>query len=209
MSDAGTDQRGGEVVERERPPAFGGTIFLQQAAHVAVVDARGRIITVNDAWARFGGDNGLASGYQFIGVSYPEICERAVDASHGNEGAREALGGINKVLAAEEKKFSLVYPCHAPQKQRWFLMYCRPIGGAAQGRRRLAHRCDIAAPRRPRARRDRSSRYCQREAKCRAGRANDLPRLFRRFGISVAPPTITVAWATPTATTSSTLTARN
>jgi len=133
MSEADATQQGGEDVERDPPPAFGGTIFLQQAAHVAVVDARGRIITVNDAWTRFGGDNGLARDYQFVGVSYPEICERAVDASHGNEGAREALGGINKVLAAEEKKFSLVYPCHAPQKQRWFLMYCRPIGAAAQG----------------------------------------------------------------------------
>ena len=120
-------------MERESPPAFGGTIFLQQAAHVAVVDARGRIITVNDAWTRFGGDNGLASGYQFVGASYPEICERAIDASHGSEGAREALGGVNKVLAAEEKKFSLVYPCHAPQRHRWFLMYCRPIGAAAEG----------------------------------------------------------------------------
>jgi hypothetical protein len=133
MSDAGAGQQGGEDVERDPPLAFGGTIFLQQAAHVAVVDARGRIITVNDAWTRFGGDNGLASGYQFVGVSYPEICERAIKAGRGNEGAREALGGVNKVLAAEEKKFSLVYPCHAPQKQRWFLMYCRPIGGPAQG----------------------------------------------------------------------------
>jgi hypothetical protein len=136
MSDARADkQRDRDDPDGERAPlpTFGGTIFLQQAAHVAVVDARGRIITVNDAWTRFGGDNGLAATYQFVGVSYPEICQRAIDATHGGEGAREALGGINGVLAAQEKRFSLIYPCHAPQRKRWFLMFVRPIGGEAQG----------------------------------------------------------------------------
>jgi hypothetical protein len=98
-----------------------------------VLDGRGRIITVNDAWTRFGRVNGLADGYQFVGVSYPAICERAIGTEHGSEGAREALGGITSVLDAKANRFSLIYPCHAPQKQRWFLMYARPIGGRADG----------------------------------------------------------------------------
>ena len=122
----------GEGNER-RPPGFGGTIFLQQGAHVTVLDARGRIITVNDAWETFGRENGLDPAYRFIGASYVGVCERAVNAAYGNEGARDALDGINKVLAAEKMRFSLVYPCHAPNKQRWFLMYARPITGRADG----------------------------------------------------------------------------
>ena len=119
--------------EGQPTTGFGGTIFLQQAAHVTVLDGRGRIITVNDAWIRFGRENGLNDGYQFVGVSYPEVCERAIGGAHDAEGAREALGGVTSVLDAREKRFSLVYPCHAPQKQRWFLMYARPSGGRADG----------------------------------------------------------------------------
>ena len=122
----------GEGKERQ-PPGFGGTIFLQQGAHVTVLDARGRIITVNDAWQNFGRENGLDPAYRFVGVSYPEICERAIEARGGNEGARDTLDGINKVLASEASRFSLVYPCHAPQKQRWFLMYARPIAPSSDG----------------------------------------------------------------------------
>src|SRR5687767_12715073 len=102
-----SENRGAGPEKNPPPPSFGGTIFLQQGAHVAVLDARGRIIAVNDAWARFGLANGLDPAYQFVGVSYPEVCERAVDAPLGGEGAREALGGINRILAAREARFSL------------------------------------------------------------------------------------------------------
>ena len=52
----------------------------------------------------------------------------------GSEGAREACDGISAVLAGERPRFSLIYPCHAPHEQRWFLMFVRPfpmVGGAA------------------------------------------------------------------------------
>jgi two-component system, chemotaxis family, CheB/CheR fusion protein len=127
-----SNERNGEGNER-RPPGFGGTIFLQQGAHVTVLDARGRIITVNDAWENFGRANGLDPAYRFVGVSYLQVCERALDDTHGNEGARDALDGISRILAAKEARFSLVYPCHAPDRQRWFLMYARPIARDAQG----------------------------------------------------------------------------
>ena len=131
---ASENEGNGEGMERPPPPpGFGGTIFLQQGAHVTVLDARGRIITVNDAWENFGRANGLDPAYRFVGVSYVEVCERAIDSAWGNEGSRDALNGINRILAAEESRFSLVYPCHAPNKQRWFLMYARPITRKADG----------------------------------------------------------------------------
>jgi hypothetical protein len=133
MAQADPEHEGKSEGNERRPPGFGGTIFLQQGAHVTVLDARGRIITVNDAWETFGRDNGLDPAYRFVGVSYVDVCERAVGTAHGSEGAREALDGINQILAAERKRFSLVYPCHAPAKQRWFLMYARPIGRDASG----------------------------------------------------------------------------
>ncbi len=129
MATAIGESREDEDDARKRPPpGFGGTIFLQQGAHVAVVDGHGRIITVNDAWERFGRENGIDPAYRFVGVNYPELCERAIGAQHGGEGAREALDGLTQVLGGADERFSLVYPCHAPQQQRWFLMYARPIG---------------------------------------------------------------------------------
>lgn len=116
-------------------PGFGRTVFLQQGAHVTILDGRGYIITVNDAWMRFGVENGLPPSYRFLGVSYPEVCERAIGFKGGDKGAREALFGINRILATEINRFSLVYPCHAPDKQRWFLMYARPIGAGMDGGR--------------------------------------------------------------------------
>ena len=117
----------------QRKPGFGGTIFLQQGAHVTVLDGHGGIMTVNDAWERFGRENGLDPSYRFAGVNYPEVCERAIGAGHGGEGAREAFDGLKRVLGGDDDRFSLVYPCHAPQQQRWFLMYARPIGAGADG----------------------------------------------------------------------------
>ena len=130
---ASREDRAAGVREGPPSPAFGGTIFFQQGAHVTVLDSRGLILAVNDAWARFGSENGLRAGYDFSGVSYPQVCERAVGAPVGFEGARDALEGVNGVLAREQSRFSLIYPCHSPQVQRWFLMYARPIGDAGGG----------------------------------------------------------------------------
>jgi len=133
MVHSASENEGNGEEEERKPPGFGGTIFLQQGAHVTVLDARGRIITVNDAWETFGRANGLDPAYRFVGVSYVEVCERAIDSAWSNEGARDALNGINRILAAEEPRYSLVYPCHSPNKQRWFLMYARPITRTADG----------------------------------------------------------------------------
>ena len=133
MAHSASENEGNGDEEARQPPGFGGTIFLQQGAHVTVLDARGRIITVNDAWETFGRANGLDPAYRFVGVSYLDVCERAIDAAHGSEGARDALDGINRILGAEEPRFSLVYPCHAPDRRRWFLMYARPITRNADG----------------------------------------------------------------------------
>lgn len=118
---------------RTPSPGFGETIFLQQGAHVCVLDGQGQIMTVNDAWDRFGHENGLDPAYRFVGVNYPELCERAIGANPGGEGAHDALEGLMRVLDGDDERFSLVYPCHAPWQRRWFLMYARPIDAKTDG----------------------------------------------------------------------------
>lgn len=94
-------------------------------ATIAVLDTQGLIISVNEAWRKFGHANAIQGpGYE-IGVNYLEVCDNAEgeDASE----ARQAAKGIRSVLNGEVKHFSMEYPCHSPTEQRWFLMTVTPL----------------------------------------------------------------------------------
>jgi len=94
-------------------------------AHIALLDAQGRIISVNEAWRRFGSPNVLYGPGQGIGVNYLEICDSAQgdDASETHQVAE----AIRSVLGGGVKSFSIEYPCHSPTEQRWFLLTVTPL----------------------------------------------------------------------------------
>jgi PAS domain S-box-containing protein/putative nucleotidyltransferase with HDIG domain len=88
-------------------------------SHVAILDATGTIISVNQAWRDFSFENGIDPLRVSEGVNYLEICDGAV----GND-AEEApivAKAIRKIIAGLEETFSIEYPCHSPEKQRWFI----------------------------------------------------------------------------------------
>jgi C4-dicarboxylate-specific signal transduction histidine kinase len=112
---------------------------LQQAvldalsAQIAVLDATGRIDAVNEAWRRFARENGgsreLEEG---IGLDYFHAgCSSVGDESDGV--AVRALEGIQAVMNGERDEFTLEYPCHSAQTQRWFLMTVTPLGAGQRG----------------------------------------------------------------------------
>jgi PAS domain-containing protein len=84
-------------------------------AHIALLDAGGEIISVNESWRRFAAANGLPGSAAGVGMNYLEICDRA-RGPHATE-AREAAAGIRTVLAGAPS-FSIEYPCHAPAERR-------------------------------------------------------------------------------------------
>jgi two-component system, chemotaxis family, CheB/CheR fusion protein len=94
--------------------------------HVAVLDADGIITMINRAWRTFAQDNGdpelVRSG---VGTSYLAVCDSGQSASEPF--AAEALEGIVKVLAGHDNAFSMEYPCHSPDEQRWYIMHVAPI----------------------------------------------------------------------------------
>lgn len=94
-------------------------------ASIALLDTRGRVISVNEAWRIFADANLLQSSEYGIGLNYLEICTsaRGEDAAE----ARQAVAGIRSVLDGKEKIFSMEYPCHSPTVQRWFLMTVTPL----------------------------------------------------------------------------------
>ncbi len=99
-------------------------------SQIAVLDAAGRIVQVNEAWSTFARDNG-GSEADGVGSSYLEVCRSAREPW-----ADEALfahNGIRTVLRGTSAKFDLEYPCHSPTEKRWFLMTVLPFKGTLGG----------------------------------------------------------------------------
>jgi diguanylate cyclase (GGDEF)-like protein len=94
-------------------------------AHIALLDNRGDIISVNEAWRQFATDNKLPEPEYGVGLNYLEIC----DAAHGLDAdeAHQVCTGIRSVLSGSAKSYSVEYPCHSPTENRWFLMTVTPL----------------------------------------------------------------------------------
>ena len=87
-------------------------------AHIAVLDAEGNVIDVNERWRHYGeqGDNPDPSFG--VGLNYIEVCEAATGECADD--AKRAAQGVRGVLSGEMDRFELEYPCHAPDRQQWF-----------------------------------------------------------------------------------------
>jgi diguanylate cyclase (GGDEF)-like protein/PAS domain S-box-containing protein len=100
-------------------------------AHIALLDAQGFIISVNEAWRRFAGANAIQSPGYGIGLNYLDICDSA--RGEGSSEAHHIAEGIRSVLDGRVKCFSNEYPCHSPTEQRWFLLKVTPLADDHRG----------------------------------------------------------------------------
>jgi diguanylate cyclase (GGDEF)-like protein/PAS domain S-box-containing protein len=94
-------------------------------AHIALLDAQGLIISVNEAWRQFANSSALHGPGHEIGINYLAICDsgRGSDSSE----AHVVAEGIRSVLSGAARSFSIEYPCHSPTDRRWFLMTVTPL----------------------------------------------------------------------------------
>ncbi len=90
------------------------------APHIAILDAAGKIVHVNEAWRKFAVENDCHDPKAYVGQNYLDIVRRS--AWTGDELAAETLEGIAAVLSGAQQRFSQKYPCHAPGVERWFVM---------------------------------------------------------------------------------------
>ncbi|MES2177631.1 MAG: PAS domain S-box protein [Gemmatimonadota bacterium] len=109
-------------IERElrSTRAFFRSAFDALSDHVAILDERGRIIEVNRAWQTFAEDNGYAEALAGRGESYLQVCDTA--ALGGDESAGGVAKGLRQMLAGERDRFTMMYPCHSPDAERWFTL---------------------------------------------------------------------------------------
>ena len=119
--------------------------------HVAIVDARGMVLEVNESWRRFAdaghpcpfdrvrtGDDYLAAAREAV-----SILKRAGKAEADITAAR-ALGGIQSVLSGEQKRFEMEYEQISDTRPEWYTMRVealeRPDGGAVVTRANVSAR---------------------------------------------------------------------
>jgi diguanylate cyclase (GGDEF)-like protein len=94
-------------------------------AFIALLDVRGLIVSVNEAWRQFGAADAVQRPGYAIGINYLEICGRALGDNATQ--AHQTAEGIRAVLAGSAKSFAIEYPCHLPKEQRWFLLTVTPL----------------------------------------------------------------------------------
>lgn len=99
---------------------------------VVVLDADGIILSVNDEWERFATENNVSSMKAVRpGVDYLEACR--IIGNESDNLAVQAGGGIRSVLRGERSEFTMEYPCHCPNEQRWFILHAVPLRKAGGG----------------------------------------------------------------------------
>lgn len=101
-------------------PNFLKSILNTVTANIAVIDHLGKIQYVNKSWEKFAQNNDHTLTGNWDEINYLETCDKAALA--GDELAKQAAGGIRKVINNEQELFYIEYPCHSPDKERWFMM---------------------------------------------------------------------------------------
>lgn len=117
----------------ERQSALTSAILTSLPAHIAVLSQNGTIIAVNEAWDNFAAAGGVPIRQgAFIGVNYLDTLRNV--GGDDAEDALRSLGGVERVLAREQRSFSLEYPCDIPGVgQYWFLLQVVPLRHADGG----------------------------------------------------------------------------
>ncbi len=121
-----------------------GERFLRSAidsleSHTVVLDATGRIISVNKAWREFALANGGTARDVLEGSNYLDACDSAAsccpEAGRIAAAVRAALSAEQSPGAPGADQEPVEYACHSPTEKRWFLSSVR---GFARGSERFA-----------------------------------------------------------------------
>jgi diguanylate cyclase (GGDEF)-like protein len=111
---------------------FAAAVIDALSSHVCVIDRRGIIVAVNRAWREFGAKNGADPATSNAGAHYLGTCQRVTGL--GGDEADDFAAGVRAVLERTTDLFELEYPCHSPNRFRWFLGRVTPLdfgeGGA-------------------------------------------------------------------------------
>ncbi len=95
-------------------------IFDSLSAHIAIINADGAILETNLAWKNFSMANGLPGSINFNQMNYLDVCDTST--RDGITDAQAVASGIRQIINGEIDEFLYDYPCHSPDRPRWFYM---------------------------------------------------------------------------------------
>lgn len=98
-------------------------------ANIAVLNSEGVIVSTNKGWRQFASNNRRVDGtlpmQTEVGANYLTACSAA--SGYASENAMLVYEGIRAILDGKKRHFSHEYPCHSPDRQRWFLMKVKSL----------------------------------------------------------------------------------
>jgi PAS domain S-box-containing protein len=94
-------------------------------SNIALLDADGTIVAVNESWRRFAKENSPCSTKSSIGDNYLKYCEQTIGKF--SDEAQAVAQGLKSIFNLETETFSLDYPCHCQDKKRWFHLILIPL----------------------------------------------------------------------------------
>lgn len=89
--------------------------------HIAVLDVDGVVIAVNEAWKEYARENGCQDDAYYVGTNYLSVCTGASPAEGDCGSSLDLLTGIPELLKRTRSKIEFEYPCHSPDRKRWFM----------------------------------------------------------------------------------------
>jgi signal transduction histidine kinase len=107
------------------------------SATIAIIDGRGFITAVNKAWRDFAKANHPSPERVCEGADYLGACDSARGPEAGQ--AAEFAAALRAMIRGERDSFSLEYPCHSPELQRWFCARATVFPGDGPSRVVIAH----------------------------------------------------------------------
>ncbi|HEX9822115.1 MAG TPA: ATP-binding protein [Methylomirabilota bacterium] len=105
-------------------------ILASLTSGVAVLDRRGRVVAINEAWHTLGPSEAASAGVT-VGATCVEVCAYALPPDSAY--AREAQAAIEAVIAGVRSDFALEYPRAAAAGERWFAMSVLPLNRTEGG----------------------------------------------------------------------------
>ncbi len=108
------------ALQFEELNSFLSSVIDNLEANIALLNSDGNILAVNKAWKDFADSEGLEIEHYGVGCNYIDISR--VNGDEDAPLAKKAADGIEELLNGKRESFSLEYPCHGPDKKRWFMM---------------------------------------------------------------------------------------
>jgi PAS domain S-box-containing protein len=100
---------------------------------IVVLDRQGLVIQCNRAWSTFATAN-EAHAEAEIGANYLTACDNADE-----ETATSTAVALRAIIAGTSEEFTIEYPCHGPERERWFVLRATRYDGPGPARVVVAH----------------------------------------------------------------------